>query len=269
MSQRESKGTALITGASSGIGLVYAERLARRGHDLILVARDAARLQALAVQLRAAHGVAVAVLPADLTAEAGLAAVEARLERDLSITLLVNNAGMAVLGQLAEMQPEAIGTMIQLNVLAATRLAAAAARSFGPRGRGTIVNVASVLALVSERFNPVYNATKAFVLSLTQSMQRELEPLGVQVQAVLPGATRTEIWSRAGGDIDTLPPENVMDADEMVDAALVGLDRREAVTIPSLPDPEDFVAFTRARLALGPNLSRDRAAARYRTENPA
>jgi short-subunit dehydrogenase len=266
MSQSEAKGTALITGASSGIGAVYARRLVQRGYGLILVARDKARLQALAGQLHATYGAAILVLPADLTTEAGLLSVEQRLADDPAITLLVNNAGTAALGQLTEMSPSVISAMIQLNVLAAARLAAAGARAFGPRGRGIIINVASVLALVSEHFNPVYNATKAFVLSLSQSMQRELGPLGVYVQAVLPGATRTEIWARSGGDISALPPEMVMGVDEMVDAALAGLDQREAVTIPSLPEPADFEAFTQARLALGPNLSRNHAAPRYRVQ---
>ncbi|MBU6420380.1 MAG: SDR family NAD(P)-dependent oxidoreductase, partial [Proteobacteria bacterium] len=144
-------------------------------------------------------------------------------------------------------------------------LAGAAARAFTPRKTGRVINVASVLALVSERFNPVYNASKAFVLSLSQSMQNELGPIGVKVQAVLPGATRTEIWSRAGADISALPPEMVMGVDEMVDAALVGFDRDEAVTIPALPDAAEFEAFTQARLKMGPNLSRDHAAARYHT----
>jgi uncharacterized protein len=264
MSQAGTLGTALITGASSGIGAVYADRLAKRGHDLILVARDAARLNEAAGRLRAAYLVSVLVLPADLSTEAGLQAVEQRLESDPSISLFVNNAGMASLGTLAEMKPESITALVQLNVLAAARLAAAAARVFGARGDGSILNVASVLALVSERFNPVYNATKAFVLSLSQSMQRELGPLGVYVQAVLPGATRTEIWNRAGGDVSALPPAMVMEVDEMVDAALTGYDAREAVTIPSLPAAEDFEVFTRARLALGPNLSLAHAAARYK-----
>ena len=266
MSNVKSKGTALITGASSGIGAGYAQRLARRGHNLILVARDVARLNELAGRLRAAHGVAVLVLPADLTVEAGLAIVEQRLENDPSIRLLVNNAGVAAFGDLSAMQPEVIGTLIQLNVLAAARLAAAAARAFAPRGEGAIINLSSVLALVTERFNPVYNASKAFVLSLTQSMRRELGPHGVYVQAVLPGATRTEIWSRAGADISTLPPEMVMGVDELVDAALAGFDRHEAVTIPSLPEAADFAAYEQARAALGPNLSRDHAAARYAVE---
>lgn len=265
MGETTQAGTALITGASSGIGAVYADRFARRGHDLILVARDEARLSTLAGKLRAQYGVAVMVLPADLSTEPGIQAVEKRLQDDPSIALLVNNAGIARLGTLAEMPRQDITDIIQLNVLAAARVAAAAARAFAPRGAGRVINVASVLALVSERFNPVYNASKAFLLSLSQTMQNELGPLGIKVQAVLPGATRTEIWARAGGDISALPPEMVMEVNELVDAALVGFDRGEIVTIPALPDAEEFEAFTRARLQMGPNLSRNRAADRYRT----
>jgi short-subunit dehydrogenase len=264
MSTSPSLGTALVTGASSGIGAVYAERLARRGHDLILVARDETRLNTLAGKLRAAHGITVLTAPADLSTEAGIAAIERRLESDPSITMLVNNAGIGALTNFTEMSPAAISGLIQLNVVAATRLAAAASRAFAPRRAGTIVNIASVLALVSEFFNPVYNATKAFVLSLTQNMQRELGSQGVRVQAVLPGVTRTEIFERSGGDISAFPQEMVMEVGEMVDAALAGLDLGETVTIPSLPDAASFEAFTAARLAMGPNLSRSRAAPRYR-----
>jgi short-subunit dehydrogenase len=269
MSQAKSPQTALVTGASSGIGAVYAERLAGRGHDLILVARDAARLHAAAETLRATHGVSVDILPADLSTEPGIATVERRLETDPAIAMLVNNAGIAVLSPLTEMTPAAISGLIQLNVLAAARLAAAASRSFSIRGSGTIVNIASVLALINEIANPVYNASKAFILSLTQNMHREIGARGVRVQAVLPGITRTEIFNRAGGDISSYPPEMVMEVHEMVDAALAGLDQGEVVTIPSLPEAADFETFSRARLALGPNLSRSHAAARYGVGVPA
>ncbi len=262
-------GTALITGASSGIGAVYAERLAQRGHDLILVARDEARLNAAAGKLRAAHGISVLVLPADLSTESGIATVERRLQSDPSIALLVNNAGIGGMSSLLETSPETITSLIQINVLAAARLAATAARAFAPRGHGTIVNIASVLALVAELANPVYNASKAFVLSLSQNMHRELSPNGIRVQAVLPGITRTEIFERAGSDIAAYPPAMVMEVHELVDAALAGLDQGEIVTIPSLPNAADFETFTQARLALGPNLSRDHAADRYHAGVPA
>jgi short-subunit dehydrogenase len=256
-------GTALITGASTGIGATYADRLARRGHDLILVARDHQRLEALATRLRAATGVAVEVLPADLTQGAGLARVEQRLRSDERITLLLNNAGMAVSGSLLDADPDRLQAMILLNVLAPTRLAAAIAPGFVRRGGGTLINIASVLALAPELFNGVYSGTKAYLLNFTQSLQQEIGKAGVRVQAVLPGATRTEIWERAGTDINALPASMLMEVDAMVDAALKGLDSGEQVTIPSLPDPGQWEAFTSARLALAPNLSRDRPAARY------
>lgn len=257
-------GTALITGASTGIGAAYADRLARRGHDLVLVARDQARLDAVATRLRRETGVAVEVVAADLTRPDDLRRVEQRLRDDPAIAVLVNNAGMALVGPLVALDADRIEAMIQLNVVAVTRLAAAAATGFVARGAGTLINIASVVALAPEVISGVYSGTKAYVLNLSQSLQAELAPHGVRVQVVLPGATRTEIWERAGHDVSLLPPEMVMELDEMVDAAFAGLDQGEAVTIPSLPETADWDAFTAARLALVPNLSRNHAAARYR-----
>jgi len=261
--ERTEKGKALITGASAGIGAVYAERLARRGYDLILLARDMERLQALAGRLHDTTGAEVEVVKADLSTREGREIAARKLLEDAAITLFVNNAGMAVEGTLIAADPEKLETMIEVNVTAVMRLAAAA-RSFAARRGGTIINIASVLALAPEILGGVYSGTKAFVLNLSQSMQVELAASGVRVQAVLPGATRTEIWNRSGGDINQLPAERLMDAEEMVDAALAGLDAGEQITIPSLPEPADFDAFTAARHALGPNLSRKHAAARYK-----
>ena len=258
------RATALITGASSGIGATYAERLAKRGHDLLLVARDAQRLQALADRLRSAYGIAVEVLPADLTQQADVLKVERRLREDAAIGLLVNNAGVAMNGPLATADLERAQDMIQLNVVALTRLAAAAAANFSAAGRGGIINLGSVVALAPEMFNAVYSATKAYVLSLSQTLAGELRDTGVQVQAVMPGVTRTEIWERSGTDASALPPSMIMEVGEMVDAALAGFERKELVTIPSLPDAADWDAFVAARAALGPNLSRNQAAARYK-----
>ncbi|HEY2660334.1 MAG TPA: SDR family oxidoreductase [Caulobacteraceae bacterium] len=257
------KGAALITGASTGIGAVYADRLAKRGHDLILVARDIGRLESLATRLRTETGVAVEVLPADLGAKADLVRIEARLLDDAAISILVNNAGMAAGGGLLSGDPDRIEAMIQLNVIAATRLGIAAAKSFVARKHGLVINLGSVTALIPERFNGAYSGTKAYVLNFTQGLHSEVEASGVRVQAVLPGATRTEIWGRAGTDIDTLPASMLMEVDDLVDAALAGLDQGELITLPSLPDPTDWDAFTAARHNLGPNLSRDRSAARY------
>lgn len=262
-------GTALVTGASSGIGAVYADRLARRGHDLVLVARDRRRLEALASRLREETGRSAEVLIADLARDTELHAVEVRLRDDPRIAMLVNNAGMAVAAPLLSADPDRLEAMVRLNVVAAMRLAVAAAAGFATRGHGTIVNIASVLALAPERFNGAYSGTKAFVLNLSQALGAELAGRGVRVQAVLPGATRTELWGRAGTDIASLPPEMLMEAGEMVDAALAGLDLGEPVTVPALPDAADWEAFQAARFALGPNLSHDRAAARYRAVVPA
>ena len=260
-----SKGTALITGASSGIGATYADRLATRGYDLLLVARDQDRLETLATQLRDKTGVAVEVLRADLTDSADVTKLAQRLRSDSSITLLLNNAGVASGRSLVEADPAEVDRLIALNIVALTHLTSAAAAGFVSNGRGAILNVASVVAMIPERFNAIYTASKAYVLSLTQSLHAEVGEKGIQVQAILPGATRTEIWERAGMDLNAFPPEMVMDVNEMVDAALAGFDQRELVTIPSLGNAADWDAMVNARLALGPNLSLQHAAARYKT----
>ncbi|MEY9829948.1 short-subunit dehydrogenase [Sinorhizobium fredii] len=258
------QGTALITGASSGIGAVYAERLARRGHDLILVARDFDRLKSLANRLSSDHGVVVTPLIADLTSAADLERVVAKLREDAEISLLVNCAGIGPNGPLLASDPNGLSKMVQLNVDVLHSLTATAAHTFARRRNGAIINIASVVALMPERFNATYVATKAFVLALTQALSAELEPHGVRMQAVLPGFTRTEIFDRAGIDISAIPADMMMDAGEMVDAALAGFDRGEVVTIPSLVDSELWERHERTRRDLGPHLSLKHAAARYR-----
>ncbi|MGK3143440.1 SDR family NAD(P)-dependent oxidoreductase [Pantoea sp. C2G6] len=257
-------GTALITGASSGIGATYAKRLAARGYDLILVARDQARLTHLADNLKQQHNIQVEVMTADLTHEPDLLRVESALTNNAQITLLLNNAGMSVEGEFLDADIARINTMLALNIVAPTRLAQAAGRAFKTRGQGIIINIASVLSLIHEMFNGAYNATKSYVLTLTRAMQRELAESGVQVQAVLPGATRTEIFDRAGQSLNDIPAEMLMDVDEMVDAALAGLDSKEAVTIPALEDVQMWHDYDQARGAMVPHLSRDRSATRYR-----
>ena len=264
MSDNTSQGAALITGASTGIGAVYADRLAKRGHDLILVARDEARLNALAERLRAETGVKVEVLKADLTDKADLKRVEQRLATDAAITVLVNNAGVAGSNDFVANDPDAFERMIQLNVVAVTRLAAAAARNFVPRNTGAIVNLASVVGLIPELGMPVYGATKAFVTYLTQGLRAQFAQSAVRLQAVLPGATRTEIWERSGSDINAIDPNTLMEVDDLVDAALAGFDQGELVTIPSLPDAADWNAALAAKAKLYPNLSRNTPAARFK-----
>ncbi len=259
-----SKGTALITGASSGIGAVYADRLARRGHDLILVARNVTRLQTLAERLRAETGRAVEVLPADLSLPTDTTKVENRLAQDAAITVLVNNAGITLAGGLLQDEPANLQRLIAINISAPTLLAAAAAKAFVARKAGVIINISSVLALAPELLDGVYSGSKAYLLNLTLKLAGDVKAAGVHVQAVLPGATRTEIWSRSGKDVDALMPGKVMTVDDLVDAALIGLDRHEVVTIPSLADEAQWQAYNQARLAMAPNLSRREVANRYR-----
>ncbi|UFI43538.1 SDR family NAD(P)-dependent oxidoreductase [Pseudomonas savastanoi] len=256
--------TVLITGASSGIGAIYAERFARRGHNLVLVARDKPRLDALAARLSEENNVAVEVLQADLTNSADLTALETRLRDDASIGVLINNAGIAQSGGFIEQSAEAIEKLVALNIVALTRLAAAVAPRFAQSGTGSIVNLGSVVGLAPEFGMTVYGATKAYVLFLSQGLNLELAAKGVYVQAVLPAATRTEIWERAGIDLNTLP--EVMDVEELVDAALVGFDRRELVTIPPLHVAGRWDALDGARQGLLSDIRQANAAERYLTK---
>jgi hypothetical protein len=269
MSSTAKHGTALITGASTGIGAVYADRLAKRGYDLVLVARDKQRLDALATRLQSETGRKVEVLAADLTQSSDLRRVEERLRKDAAITTLVNNAGLTVNGSLDVVDPDKLESLIDLNITALTRLTVAITPRLVAARQGTIINIASVVPLAPELFGATYTASKAYVLSFTQSMQAELGPKGIRVQGVLPGATRTEIWERAGMDVDALPAEMVMHVDEMVDASLAGFDNGDLITIPSLPDAKDWDNFIKARQALGPNLSHNHAAPRFKVKQVA
>lgn len=263
MASSANKGTALITGASSGIGAIYADRLARRGYDLILVARNSERLRALAKRLTDQTGRSVETITADLGEAADLARIEAVLHDDAKISLLLNNAGVGATQPLLESDIDKMQAMIALNVTAPTRLTYAAAPGFIARGGGTIINIASVVAVAPELLNGVYGGSKAFVLAFSQSLHHELGGKGVRVQAVLPGATATDFWDIAGTPVEHLPDAIVMSAADMVDAALAGLDQGEFVTIPALPELADWNSFEAARQALGPNLSRAQPAPRY------
>ena len=256
-------GTALITGASSGIGAAYADRLARRGHSLVLVSRDADRLRAYAERLRAEMHVDVDVLAADVTDRDDLGRVEERLRTDASIAMLVNNAGATMRSAFVGTPPDDVERLVTLNVTAVARLATVAADAFAKRGSGTIVNISSMVVVAPEQLRGVKGATKAFVLKLSLSLDAEVAPLGVRVQVLLPGATRTEIFERAGKKIDPALAPTLMDPGEFVDAALAGLDRGEVVTMPSLERTELWDALTAARLELFPELSRSRPANRF------
>lgn len=256
-------GTALVTGASSGIGAVYADRLAKRGFDLLLVARDAARLAAVRDKL-GATGRQIELMVADLDDSDALGRVEARLRQKSAITMLVNNAGRAMTSPFSQTPPDELAALLRLNVVAATRLAAAAAAALGSRGRGAIINIASIVAFVPEALNATYPASKAYLVSLTHALHAELAAKGVRVQAVCPGITVTDIWAKSGIDPASLPADQAMPVGVMVDAALSGFDLGEVVTLPALHDLGLYQSYENARLAMGPHLSSARPAARYR-----
>jgi short-subunit dehydrogenase len=267
MSTTKTKGTALITGASAGIGAIYADRLAKRGYDLILVARNGDRLAALAQRLKSETGRSVETITADLNDKADLARIETTLRTNASVTLLVNNAGVGAAAPLLGSDIEKMDEMIRLNVTALTRLTYAVAPGFVARAGGTIINISSIVAVSPETLNGVYGGSKAFVLAFSQSLQHELGPKGIRIQAVLPGATATEFWNTAGLPVHNLPAAIVMSAADMVDASLAGLDQGEVVTIPSLPDQAEWDKFEAARRAMSTRLSSTAPAARYKVEH--
>ncbi|MBO1908490.1 SDR family oxidoreductase [Microvirga sp. 3-52] len=258
---------ALITGASTGIGAAYAERLAQRGHDLILVARDAMKLKQVASSIGEMTGVAIDIIPADLTSDVDRAMVEERLREDPGISILVNNAGVSSNTTILNADPDRLEDLINLNMVALTRLSVAVTPRLAAREHGAITNLSSVTALIPAAFEPTYLAAKAYVLAFSESQAAQLEPHGVRVQTVLPGMTRTEIWAKGGHDLTAMPQDMNMEVGEMVDAALAGFDLGETVTIPSLPNVGQWTAFLEARATLQPHLSLRHAARRYRVQD--
>ena len=263
MTQAASKGTAVITGASTGMGAVYADRLARQGHDLVLIARDEEHQARVANLVRAATDRRVEVLAADLTDPDTLRRVEALLRVRADVTLLVNNAGIGSVAPLEGGDVEAMDRMIALNVTAPTRLTYAVAPGMAARGTGTIVNVSSIVAVATEMMNGVYGASKSYVLAFTQALQHEFGARGLRVQAVLPGVTATGFWDALGHPLERLPAGVIMSVEDLVDAALAGLAQGEQVTIPGLHEGEQWLAFDAARRALAGKFGNAAPAARY------
>lgn len=262
MSNASTKGVAVITGASTGIGAIYADRLAKRGYDLILVARNETRLNTTGQRLRAETGVHVTPLPADLNDKAGLEKIEAVLRDDPSVTMLVNNAGVGSVASILQADVDKMEAMIDLNITALTRLTYAAAPAFVARGKGTIVNISSVVGIAVENLNGVYSASKSYVLSFGHSLQKDLAGKGVRIQTVLPGATATDFWDVAGY-APQKTSETTMRAEDLVDAALAGLDAGELVTIPGLHDTAAWTRWEKDRRAMGAMFSNPKPAPHY------
>ncbi|MEV6859387.1 SDR family oxidoreductase [Streptosporangium subroseum] len=221
--------TALITGATAGIGAAFARRLAADGFSLVLVARDGERLSAAAEELRLRYGVSSEVLPADLSADEGLEAVEERLRR--GVDLLVNNAGFGHGGASSEVSADEERRMLKVHCEAVLRLTLAALPGMRKRGRGAVINVASVAAFFPQG---TYSASKAWVVSFSESMAAELTGSRVRVMALCPGFVRTEFHDRASIDMSGLPGFLWLSADKVVGEAMRDLARGVWVSIPDL-----------------------------------
>jgi uncharacterized protein len=233
---------ALVTGASSGLGEAFAERLAADGHDLLVVARREDRLRALAERLRDTYGAATQVLVADLAAPDDLRRVESRIAAGPALDLLVNNAGFGGYRPFLQLDPDRAEQLVGLQVLTVTRLARAALPAMVARDRGAVINVSSQLAFSAALPSPplppgraVYAATKAYVNAFTQLLAGELAGTGVRVQALCPGVMRTEFYARMGTDLDRLPMRP-MEPSQVVGASLAGLQRGQVLCLPGLDD---------------------------------
>jgi len=233
-------GTAVVTGASGGLGEIYAHRLAERGYDLMLIARRANKLEEVAAVLRAKYDVQVKTVSADLSDREDLQRVSTEVEHDSRITLLVNNAGASKLAFVGDTTHEQREAMMGVNVMALTVLSQVALRKFKERNQGTLINVGSVLGAFTLPISAIYSATKAYVMNLTLGLQSEVENTNVFVQLVMPASTSTDIWENSGFPLSNLDPASIMTPEHCVDAALAGLDLREKVTMTSVENKNLF-----------------------------
>ena len=262
---------ALVTGASSGIGAAFAERLARDQYDVIVVARRRERLEALAQRLYESHHVEVEVMAADLTQPDQLLAVEKRIAADTALELLVNNAGFGGYMPFVTLDPDRAEELIRLQVVAVTRLTRAALPGMIARGHGAIINVSSRLAFSAALSAPnmpkraTYAATKAYVNTFTQLLHDELAGTGVQVQALCPGVVRTEFHERMGQDPARIPAAIVMTPEDIVEASLAGLRLGEVVCVPSLDDPGLLTPIQQDERQLWEHSGGNAIAVRYRS----
>jgi hypothetical protein len=255
---------AIVTGASTGIGAVYARKLAKRGYDLVTVARNAARLEANASRIREETGRGVEVIVADLSKPTEVLKLAQRIAEDASVALLVNNAGISLQGGVLQNTLADAERLIAVNITAPTLLTIAAAKAFTERGSGAVVNISSVTAFAPEMFDGAYSGSKNYLINLTVSLAGKTKDAGVRFQAVLPGPTDTEAWARGQVPESVIPRSMIMSPEDLVEAALVGFDRGEVLSMPTFADEGVWAAYEAARKALRPYLASGQPAPRYR-----
>ena len=261
---REERGLAVVTGASSGIGAVYAERLAARGHSLLLVARRPDRLARTKDRLSSDYRVEVAVLVADLERPSDVSDLEARVAAD-DVTFVVNNAGAGRLGRSENLTADQLERIIHLNITALTRLSHAALTGFRKRQAGVLVNIGSMMAHAAAANAAAYSGSKAYVLNFTRSLQMEYAGSPIRIHLVMPGPIRTEFFSSQGVSESIFPPESYLAPEQLVDAALAGLDAGESVTIPSMLDEQAWTALEAARSEFVKAMMSGRVGVRYQS----
>jgi uncharacterized protein len=267
-SDKTARPRALITGASSGLGLAFALRLAQEPYDLTLVARRKDRLESVANQLMESYDINVRTVAADLTESGDLRSVEALTASDASLELLINNAGFGAYGPFREVDPDVAEEMIRLHVVALTRLTRAALPAMIDRGHGDIINVSSILAFSASRPNlkapgrrAMYAATKAYINAFTQLVYHEIDGTGVRIQSLCPGMVPTEFHGRMSEAPPVIPP---MAAADVVEASLLGLSRGEVICAPPVEDAELIEQWQEAEQRINDFARMNSLASRYR-----
>lgn len=263
MKTNNALGTAVVTGASSGLGKVFAEKLAARGYNLKLVARRGEKLIELAEKLRATYGVTVTNLVADLSAASDLEKVASDIQKDTNITLLINNAGTSTMAPIAKTSIEKQKEMVDVNITSLMVLTHAILPSFIERNEGTIINIGSVLGAFTLPISSVYSGTKGFVVQYTRGLQEEVKGTNIKVQLVNPSITATEIWEVGGVPLSALDQAAIMTTEDCVDAALAGLEAGESATFPSVHNQDLIEAYEDARIKLFTGSQTGKPAERY------
>ncbi|MBP1222475.1 SDR family NAD(P)-dependent oxidoreductase [Flavobacterium sp. 1355] len=256
-------GTAVVTGASSGLGKVFAERLAKRGYDLKLVARRADKLNELAEVLRAKYGVTVTNYTADLSNTTDLEKIAADIQDDPNIIFLINNAGTSTLAPVSQTSVAKQKEMIDVNITSLVLLSNAVLPGFIKRNEGTLINIGSVLGAYTLPISSVYSGTKGFVVQYTRGLQEEVKGTNIKVQLVNPSITATEIWEVGGVPLSALDQAAIMTTEDCVDAALAGLDAGELVTFPSVHNQQLIDVYEDARIKLFTGSQTGKPAERY------